>query len=94
MRRQLDLFRAEIVAFPVDRRTAEIRHAAHTMNQLHGNQAERFWKGLIKALSSPLIAAGIPAAEVNRQMELFREEVGFEMWRQQQGDSRRPGGSR
>lgn len=32
MRRQLDLFRAEIVAFPVDRRTAEIRHAAHTMN--------------------------------------------------------------
>lgn len=94
MRRQLDLFRAEIVVFPVDRRTAEIRHAARTMNELQGKHAEKFWNGLIKALSTPLIAAGIPAAEVSKQMEAFREEVGLEMWRQQHDDSRRPGGSR
>ena len=94
MKRQLDLFRAEIVVFPIDRRMAEIRDAARTMNQLQGKPAEKFWNSLIKSLSSPLIAAGIPAAEVSRQMEVFREEVGFEMWRQQQSDSRRPGGSR
>lgn len=94
MRKQLSLFDAEVIAFPVERRIAEVRHAARTMNRLRGKSAEKFWNDLIRSLSSPLKSAGIPANEVSRQMMAFREAVGAEMWRQQQGDSRRPGGSR
>jgi hypothetical protein len=94
MRRQLDFFQAEILVFPVDRRIAEVRSAASAMNRLRGGPAKAFWKNLINDLSRPLSAAGIRPEEVERQMMAFREEVGAEMWRQQQGDSRRPGGNR
>lgn len=93
-KRQLNLFEAEVIVFPVDRQVAEVRRAASAMNRLQGKPAKKYWNDLIDDLSRPLSDAGVPASEIRTQMEAFREEVGREMWRQQQGDSRLPGGSR
>lgn len=91
MKKQLHLFEAEIICFPVDRRYAEVRRAAETMNRLRGKAAEKFWKDLLISLSAPLKASGIQSDEVRQQMLNFREEVCLEMWRLTEGDSRRPG---
>jgi uncharacterized protein (DUF58 family) len=80
MRGQLDLFKAEIVVFPFDRRGWDVRHMAKFLSVVHGEYAERGWKAHCKAMARRLRAAGVAEEEIRHQMSAFQDAVQAELW--------------
>lgn len=80
MKSQLDMFKAEVVAFPCDRRWLEVQQAARFLNIVQGPNADKWWKKRIQAIASPLRAAGVPEEEIRRQVFAFQEAVQVALW--------------
>ena len=79
MKSQLDMFKAEVLAFPCDRRWLEVQQAARFLNIVHGPDADKWWKQRIKRVAAPLRAAGVPEEEIRRQVNAFQTAVQVEL---------------
>lgn len=79
MKSQLDFFKAEVVAFPFDRRRVEVVRAAKFLNLVQGIYAERGWKRICRDMAGELRAAGIADVEVHQQVVAFRDAVQAEL---------------
>jgi hypothetical protein len=79
MRSQLDFFKADVIAFPLDRRRVEVIRAAKFLNVVHGAYAERGWKRICRDMARQLRAVGIEESEVRSQVMAFQEAVQGEL---------------
>lgn len=59
---------AELIAFPIDRRTALVRQAAGELSALNGEDANGYWRSTARTLLKDLVDKG-------RDMETARLEV-------------------
>ncbi len=65
--------------FPADKRTAEIRRCAQALLNLHGEEANRFWRQEMAAFARSLASQGADPEEVSRQAALFMNAVQMEL---------------
>jgi hypothetical protein len=79
MRSQLDFFKADVIAFPLDRRRVEVIRAAKVLNVVQGAYAERGWKRICRDLARELRAAGVDELEVRQQIMAFQDAVQDEL---------------
>jgi hypothetical protein len=70
-----------VLQFPADRRAAAIKRCAHTLIDLHGEAANRFWRSEVAALATSLKAQGASEDEVSLQAAMFMQAVQLEMQR-------------
>ena len=70
---------ARPIAFPVSHRTADVRKAAETLNETHGEAAALYWKSLVRSIADSLLAMGIPDDEVRREILAFQDSVQMEL---------------
>lgn len=74
---QLDLFRTgEVVTFPPDRWLGTMRTlAAELLAIPRYADRNRHWKAIVGPMRRRLIAAGVPAGDVEQQLQAFRTGV-------------------
>lgn len=68
-----------LLAFPADRRTSDIRRCANALLQLHGEEANRFWRTEMASLAAALKSQGMDDGEISRQAALFMHAVQMEL---------------
>jgi len=68
-----------LLAFPADRRTSDIRRCANALLQLHGEEANRFWRSEMASLAATLKCQGMDEGEISRQAALFMHAVQMEL---------------
>lgn len=68
-----------LLAFPADRRTSDIRRCANALLQLHGEEANRFWRTEMANLAAALKSQGMDDGEISRQAALFMHAVQMEL---------------
>ncbi|HEU0118764.1 MAG TPA: DUF6074 family protein [Alphaproteobacteria bacterium] len=68
-----------LLPFPADRRTRDIRRCAEALLQLHGEEANRFWRSEMASLAAALISQGMDEGEISRQAALFMHAVQMEL---------------
>lgn len=79
MKSQIDMFKAEVVVFPCDRRWLEVQQAARFLNIVHGPDADKWWKKRVSRVAAPLRAAGVSEEEIRRQVLAFQQAVQSEL---------------
>jgi hypothetical protein len=79
--RQLDMFRAEVIAFPLDRRWFEVMQAAKLLDFSQGKEINRWWRKTCRKMADGLRSAGVPESEVRRQILAFQDAVQIEVQR-------------
>lgn len=70
---------ADVVIFPIERQTGKVREVAQQLRRRRSNQAERYWKGECKRMTSGLLAAGVPMSDINAALVRFANAVQTEM---------------
>ena len=68
-----------LVQFPADRRTADIRRCANTLQDLHGEDANRFWRSEMARFAATLREQGVVETEVSHQAHLYLAAVQLEL---------------
>jgi hypothetical protein len=68
-----------LVQFPADRRTADIRRCVKALQELHGEDANRFWRAEMVRFASGLREQGVEEAEVSHQARLYLAAVQMEL---------------
>ncbi len=68
-----------LVQFPADRRTADIRRCANTLQDLHGEDANRFWRSEMARFAATLREQGVEETEVSHQAYLYLAAVQLEL---------------
>jgi hypothetical protein len=66
---------AQLVAFPIDRRVAMVRHAALELSALNGEDANNYWRLKAKALLHDLTGQGRGMDEARQEVQRFFEAV-------------------
>ncbi|RWX76971.1 hypothetical protein EPK99_15015 [Neorhizobium lilium] len=70
-----------LVQFPADRRTADIRRCVKALQDLHGEEANRFWRAEMMRFACALREQGVEEAEVSHQAHLYLAAVQMELER-------------
>ncbi|MGV1755640.1 MULTISPECIES: DUF6074 family protein [Rhizobium] len=68
-----------LLAFPADRRTSDIRRCANALLQLHGEEANRFWRSEMAGFAATLTEQGMDEDEISRQAALFMHAIQMEL---------------
>ncbi|MGE7370201.1 DUF6074 family protein [Neorhizobium sp. NPDC001467] len=68
-----------IVQFPADRRTSDIRRCSEALANLHGEEANRFWRQEMAGFAARLRAQGVEDTEISHQAALFMNAVQMEL---------------
>lgn len=68
-----------LLAFPADRRASDIRRCASALQQLHGEEANRFWRSEMAGFAATLKRQGMEEDEISRQAGLFMHAVLMEL---------------
>ncbi|WP_267550485.1 DUF6074 family protein [Rhizobium rhizogenes] len=68
-----------LLAFPADRRTSDIRRCANALLQLHGEEANRFWRTEMAGFAAALTEQGMDEDEISRQAALFMHAIQMEL---------------
>jgi hypothetical protein len=68
-----------LVQFPADRRTADIRRCAKALQDLHGEEANRFWRAEMARFATNLREQGVEETEVSHQAHLYLAAVQLEL---------------
>jgi hypothetical protein len=68
-----------LLQFPADRRTAEVKRCAEALLNLHGEQANRFWRSEMAGFAQALRAQGMADEEISRQAGLFMHAVQMQL---------------
>lgn len=67
--------------FPADRRMADIRRCAQALLNLHGEEANRYWRSQMADFAARLGRLGASADDVSHQAGLFMNAVQMELQR-------------
>jgi hypothetical protein len=76
---KLDLS-AKVFAFPRSRHLAYVRRIAATLMENDEDDAQRYWQVVVDGIALPLLAAGMPRAEVEAEVWNFHHAVQREIW--------------
>ncbi|MCB5202377.1 DUF6074 family protein [Neorhizobium sp. T786] len=68
-----------LVQFPSHRRTADVRRCAMILRDLHGEEANQFWRAEMSALVAALRRIGTCEEEVSLQVRTFMDAVQVEL---------------
>jgi hypothetical protein len=68
-----------LLQFPADRRTADVRRCAEALQDLHGEEANRFWRSEMALFAEGFRARGVDEDEIRHQAALFMHAVQMEM---------------
>lgn len=68
-----------LIQFPADRRAADIKRCAQALLQIHGDEANRFWRHEMAAFAARLRAQQVADAEISHQAGLFMHAVQMEL---------------
>lgn len=68
-----------MLAFPAERRRAEVERAAKFLDVVQGVYADRGWKRICRDVARRLRDAGIAEPEVRRQLIAFQDAVQVEL---------------
>lgn len=68
-----------LLQFPADRRTADIRRCAEILQNIHGHEANRFWRAEMAEFAKGMRAQGVPDEEISHQAALFMHAVQMEL---------------
>jgi len=68
-----------LLQFPADRRMADIRRCAEALRNLHGEEANQFWRSEMSKFSAALEAAGAGREEISRQASIFMHAIQSEL---------------
>lgn len=68
-----------LLPFPADRRTRDIRRCAEALLQLHGEEANRFWRAEMAGFAAALTDQGMNEDDISRQAALFMHAVQMEL---------------
>lgn len=68
-----------VIAFPLIGQTRLIRRCASELENLHGEDALRYWKSECRALAARLKNLGCEDEDISRQVMAFQTEVQVEM---------------
>ena len=74
--------RAQLVAFPIDRRVAMVRQATLELSALNGDDANNYWRVKAKALLQDLTRQGRGMDEARTEVLRFFEAVQAEFRKQ------------
>lgn len=88
MKRQMELFSADIVAFPIWRRADLVRSTADTLEALPTDQHHQWWTEHCLALADGIRARGKSEGDIAGDLQRYANAVANELhWRhdQQQG---------
>ena len=69
----------QMIAFPTSRHRVQVLRAAHTLAELNGEAANVAWKSLVSTMSEELLANGVSAADMRRQILEFQAVVQLEL---------------
>lgn len=72
---------SSVVLFPLSRRQGVVLEAANTIISASDADAAKYWRSLIRSLTDPLLAAGVPFDEVQAEARRFSDTVQREIWR-------------
>lgn len=65
--------------FPVNRHVSQVRAAAETLYNTHGDAAAAYWKAAIRSIADPLFAIGCSEDQVRAEILSFQDSVQLEM---------------
>jgi hypothetical protein len=68
-----------LVQFPSHRRAADIRRCAMILRDLHGEEANQFWRTEVSALAAALRRIGTCEEEISMQARTFMDAVQMEL---------------
>ncbi|WJH39967.1 DUF6074 family protein [Aliirhizobium terrae] len=68
-----------LLQFPADRRTADIRRCAEALQNIHGEEANRFWRTEMASFAEGFRARGVDEDEIRHQAALFMHAVQMEL---------------
>jgi hypothetical protein len=68
-----------LLQFPADRRTADIRRCAEALQNIHGEEANRFWRSEMATFAEGFRARGVDEDEIRHQAALFMHAVQMEL---------------
>lgn len=68
-----------LVQFPLCRRVADIRRCARTLQNLNGEEANRFWRQEVGQFAAALRRVGVDEQEISQQAQLFMDSVQLEL---------------
>ncbi|MGG7518292.1 DUF6074 family protein [Allorhizobium undicola] len=72
---------ATLAFFPLASRRQLVRKAARELNNLHGEEANTYWRTTCKKLGAELLDLGCPAEAMREEIIEFQEAVQMElMW--------------
>lgn len=74
----------EVVPFPMARRLSTIRICAADLEDLHGDDAVRYWRRECRKLADELLALGCSEEDMREQVMAFQAEVQAELWQRHQ----------
>ena len=68
-----------LLQFPSHRRAADIRRCAATLRDLHGENANQFWRSEMSRFVAALRQVGACEAEISHQAQSFMNAVQLEL---------------
>lgn len=74
----------DVVPFPMARRLSTIRICAAELEDLHGDEAVKFWRRECRKLADELLALGCSEEEMRAEVMAFQAEVQAELWERHQ----------
>ena len=77
----------EMHVFPLDRRVGKIRRVCDVLESKHGNDADSYWRTIIRGLGEQLTRSGIPEKSIDQELRAFAEAVQLELRRRSQPSS-------
>ncbi|WP_352731198.1 DUF6074 family protein [Mesorhizobium australicum] len=66
---------AEVIPFPVARRTGRIRHVATILRRKHGLDAARYWRQQVMVMRRQMLLAGIDDEVIEHELRAFADAV-------------------
>lgn len=71
---------SSVVLFPLYFRQGVVFEAANTIISSSDADAAKYWRSLIRSLTDPLLAAGVPHEVVKAEAKNFSDTVQQEIW--------------
>jgi hypothetical protein len=85
-RRSIAAESGPVIPFPVERRTAHVRHCAGELDGLHGEDARLYWQRVCRELAEELRKLGSCENQARAAVFAFQDEVQQELFRRHHSD--------
>ncbi|WP_234902621.1 DUF6074 family protein [Agrobacterium larrymoorei] len=72
--------RSEVIAFPAKNRLRDIQRCVQMLGNLHGIEANSFWRDECRALAAHLTNLGYDDAAMRHEVMEFQDAVQMQLW--------------